>query len=88
MSKMKSKFGKKPKTVSPPAGPQVWCVDVYECEEGWGDRFEGTSEFPSEEAAEKFAQEINARRSQDGNDDCFAVAHRPYSRNKVVPKNT
>ncbi|MEJ5126507.1 hypothetical protein WH367_10630 [Comamonas sp. MYb21] len=88
MSKMKSKFGKKPKAVSPPAGPLVWCVDVYECEVGWGDRFEGTSEFSSEEAAEKFAQDINARRSEDEKAGCFGVAHKPYSRNKFDPKNT
>lgn len=88
MSKMKSKFGKKPKAVSPPAGPQVWCVDVYECEVGWGVRFEGTSEFSSEEAAEKYAQDINARRSEGEKEGCFGVAHKPYSKNKSAPENT
>ena len=71
MSKMKAKSPKKPSS-------KIWCVDVYEHERGWGQRLEDHFKFPSEAAAAKYASEANFRFREQGDDECFALAHPPY----------
>ena len=59
---------------------EIWCVDVYEHEKGWGQRLEDHVEFSSEAEATKYATEANARFREKGDADCFASACPPYKR--------
>lgn len=73
MSKTKSKPSKN-------SAKEVWCVDVYEHEKGWGERLEDHFEFPSEEEANTYFRKATAEFSKQGDSDCFALAHRPYKK--------
>ena len=59
---------------------ELWCVDVYEHEKGFGQRLEDRFEFPSEEDAEAYVCKANAEFSKQGDSDCFALAHPPYKK--------
>lgn len=82
MSKFKSRFEAKQRPIKKsPAG--IWCVDIYEHEEGWGQRLEDHFEFPSQEAATKYAQQTNAEFLKHGSSECFALAHPPYRKKDI-----
>ena len=77
MSKMKSKF--RPKAKKPTAS-QTWCVDVYEHEEGWGQRLEDHFEFPSEDEALEYVRKANIEFAKQGGEGSYALAHPPYKK--------
>ena len=83
MSKAQSRFQARhqrrlsPAPTSAPK-PEVWCVDVYEHEKGWGQRLEDHHTFTSLAQAESFWQQANAQFALHGDAECYALAHPPY----------
>lgn len=80
MSKMKSKFRPSNKK---PSAPQIWCVDVYEHEAGWGQRLEDHFEFSSEQEATEYARKANLEFAKGGSNESYALAHPPYKKKET-----
>lgn len=58
--------------------PNVWRVDIFESERGWGQRLDEEKYFDNELEARNFVNDFNSKNDLDYVPDWYMVAFGPY----------